>query len=200
MSPAHVRRCAAALTVTALVSACAPRGDAGSAGAVDASLVELRSAAALDSCRPGLSAALPDLTLPCLDGSPARPLRGVGTGTPTVVNVWASWCGPCVREVPELVAAAKAGAGRLDVVGVLTQDDERKGLDFAARTGMHYPSFVDDDGAVMRTFSPGPPVTVFLDGSGEVRYVKRGEITNGRVLEELVREHLGVDLTSPSSS
>ena len=49
--------------------------------------------------------ALPDLELPCLGSAggsaPALPLRRL-TGTPTVLNLWASWCAPCREELPAL--------------------------------------------------------------------------------------------------
>ncbi|KAF1015042.1 MAG: Thiol-disulfide oxidoreductase ResA [Stenotrophomonas maltophilia] len=51
--------------------------------------------------------ALPALVLPQLDGS-ALDLRRHATGRPLLVNVWASWCGPCIEEMPELARFAEA--------------------------------------------------------------------------------------------
>jgi thiol-disulfide isomerase/thioredoxin len=67
----------------------------------------LRKAAKLAPCPPGLGPELPDVTLPCLGGGKDVVLRGAAPGVPTLVNVWGSWCGPCVAEVPELVAFSK---------------------------------------------------------------------------------------------
>ncbi len=50
---------------------------------------------------------LPDLTLPTLDGAP---VALAATGTPTIVNVWATWCPPCRRELPHFTAAAAEGS------------------------------------------------------------------------------------------
>jgi thiol-disulfide isomerase/thioredoxin len=72
-----------------------------------ADLAQLRSAAQLEPCPAGLGPEVPDVSLPCLGGGKAVALRGAAPGVPTLVNVWGSWCGPCVAEVPELVAFSK---------------------------------------------------------------------------------------------
>lgn len=176
-----------ALTVAACANSTPPREASGR-------VVALRTAAALMPCPAGISTALPNLTLRCLGGGADVKLRAAGTGRPTLVNIWATWCGPCVREVPELVDLANRAAGRLDVVGVLNQDTPDNALEFARQYGMHYASVVDDDGAVLRSFSPGPPTTLFLDASGGLRYVQRGEIKNAHALQSLLRQHLQVDI------
>jgi len=163
-------------------------------------LAPLRAAAALRACPSGASAGLPAVTLPCLGGGPAVPLNAAGTGGPMVVNVWATWCSPCVREVPWFVDLAGDSAGRLDVLGVLTKDDVRNGLEFARQFGMHYPSVLDDDATVIPRLSPGPPVTLFLDAQGQVRHVQRGEIKDAQTLRELVRDHLGVQFPTRTAS
>jgi thiol-disulfide isomerase/thioredoxin len=111
-----------------------------------------------------------------------------------LVNVWASWCPPCVEEVPALIAFADKAAGRVGVVGVATEDAQDKALTFAAQFGMRYPSVVDDDGVVLRAFRPGPPVTLFLDASGRVAYKHSGKFRSTAEIEQLVREKLGVTL------
>lgn len=143
---------------------------------------------------PGISPELPAKTLPCLGEPGSIPLRNPGNGRPALVNVWATWCRPCVTEVPTLVRLARDASGRLDLIGILTQDTPRNGLEFARQTSMRYPSLIDDDGVVMRRFSPGPPVTLFLDSQGRIRHVQRGVIKDDRTLRQLVREHLGLDI------
>jgi cytochrome c biogenesis protein CcmG, thiol:disulfide interchange protein DsbE len=159
-----------------------------------AELAGLREAAGLPGCPAGLGPDLPDVVLPCLAGGPDVEVSAKASGRPTVVNVWASWCGPCVREVPLLAAFGERAADRVDLVGVLTQDSLRSALAFAEATGMDWPSLVDDDGAVMRAFSPAPPVTLFVTPDGRVAHVERGEFTDLAELEALAAEHLGVRL------
>ena len=159
-----------------------------------ADLAGLRRAAQLEPCPAGLGPKLPDLTLPCLGGGKAVALRGAAPGVPTLVNVWATWCGPCVREVPTLVAFSRKAAGKVAVVGVDTEDESDKALTFAAQYGMHYPSVVDIDGRVLRAYGSGPPVTLFVDAEGRVAHTEQGELHSVDEIEDLVAKHLGVTL------
>lgn len=111
-----------------------------------------------------------------------------------LVNVWATWCVPCAEEVPDLVALAAKAGDRLGIVGVLTTDTAERGLAFSRDFGIGYPSLVDDDGAVLRAFLPGPPVTLFLDAQGEVVATKSGAFRDLAEMEMLVARHLGVTL------
>lgn len=156
-------------------------------------LVALRSAAALEPCPAGLGPDLPDLALPCLGGGPDVRLDGRPPG-PLLVNIWGSWCAPCVDEVPDLVAFAGKAAGKVGVVGVLTTDTQQRGLAFAKDFGMHYPNIVDDDGLVRARYGGGTPLTLFVDADGTVAYVEAGKMDSLAEIEALVVEHLGVRL------
>lgn len=165
---------------------------AGTSGGSD--LAPLRRSAALTPCPTGLSPALPDVTLPCLGGGRPVALRGAGSGTPTLVNIWGSWCPPCIAEVPALVRFSAKAAGKVAVVGIDTEDDPKQALIFAAQHGMRYPSLVDDDKRVLREYGAGPPVTLLLDPAGRIRYAHRGELHSEAEIEQLVAQHLGVTL------
>ena len=157
-------------------------------------LADLRAAAALAPCPAGLGSAFPDLVLPCLGGGPSVALQAAPPGRPTLVNVWGSWCGPCAEEMPDLVAFAERAGDRVGLVGVLTTDTQERGLAFSRDFGVRWPSVVDDDGAVLRAFLPGPPVTLFVDADGVVVHRKSGKFSNLAELEALVAVHLGVAL------
>jgi thiol-disulfide isomerase/thioredoxin len=159
-----------------------------------ADLTTLRTAARLEPCPAGLGPELPDVTLGCLGGGNAVALRSSTPGRPTLVNIWGSWCGPCVAEVPELVSFAAKASGKVLVVGIDTEDDPVSALTFAAQHGMRYASVVDDDKVVLRTVAGGPPVTLFLDASGHVTYRHRGQFHSTAEIEKLVAQHLGVAL------
>lgn len=169
-------------------------GHADPRAAPDARVERLQLAAGLAPCPAGLGPELPDLVLPCLGGGDDVDLRSAAPGRPTLVNVWATWCPPCVDEVPDLVAFADKAGDRVGLVGVLTQDPATNGLEFARQFGMRYPSLVDEQGEVFRAFRPGPPVTLFLDASGRVVHKKSGKVADLAELEALVAEHLGVRL------
>ena len=159
-----------------------------------AHLTALRTAAGLDPCPSGLGGQLPDLRLDCLGGGPAVRLRGAAPGRPVLLNIWATWCGPCVREVPVLVDVARRAAGRVTVVGVDTEDVPAQALTFARQYAMHYASLVDPDGNVLRAYGAGPPITLLLDATGRVVFTHRGQLHSTRQVEDLLAAHLGVRL------
>lgn len=184
----------AALTgVLALLVAAFVVGQREDGPASDHELAALRSAAALQACPRGLGPDFPDASLPCLDGRSEVPLRGA-PGRPTLVNVWGTWCAPCVDEVPDLVAFAERAAGRVAVVGVLTTDSERNGLAFADQFDMRYPQIVDADGQVRARYGAGAPLTLFLDARGAVVHVESGAMDSVQEIADLTATHLGVRL------
>ena len=163
-------------------------------GAKTVDLGPLRRTANLAPCPAGLGTKLPDLTLPCLGGGKAVALRAAAPGVPTLVNVWATWCGPCVREVPTLVAFTRKAGAKVGVVGIDTEDESDKALTFASQYAVHYPSLVDVEGTVLRAYGSGPPITLFVAADGRVAYVKQGELHSVAEIEKLVATHLGVAL------
>lgn len=162
-----------------------------------ADVTALRAAAALDPCPAGLSPALPALTLACVGAPGSVPIAARGPGRPTLVNVWGTWCPPCVREAP-LLQQLHARTRAVGVVGVLTEDSVENALHFSTdpSLGFHvsYPSLDDPQGTVMRRYGSGPPITLFVAADGRIVHVQRGEMTSAAQLEALVRQHLGVVL------
>ena len=157
-------------------------------------LTALRTAAALDACPAGVGAGLPDFRFDCLGGGSPVSLRSSGPGTPMLVNMWATWCGPCVKEVPVLVDFAAKAAGKVAVLGVDTTDESDEALTFAAQYGMHYPSVVDPDGLLLRHYGGGPPITLLVDAQGKVITSHHGQLHSLAEVEKLVATHLGVRL------
>jgi cytochrome c biogenesis protein CcmG/thiol:disulfide interchange protein DsbE len=160
------------------------------------------SAQALASCpAPDAPAtagyALPDLSLPCLgaaQGAATVPLRRL-TGRPMVVNLWASWCGPCRAELPALARLARTAGGRLRVIGVASLDVPGNSVAFAADNRLPFPSLQDRDGDVERGLRRnGLPVTVLVRTEGTIAYVYQGAPLDDLSLRRLVRDKLGVDV------
>jgi cytochrome c biogenesis protein CcmG/thiol:disulfide interchange protein DsbE len=158
----------------------------------DQSLAPLRAQAALSACPTGISKELPALTLDCLGGGPPVALQGAPSGKPTLVNVYGSWCGPCLREMPILVAFSKASGGKVSLLGVDTEDEPRLALRFAQDVGQTWNAVVDPDGAVLRKYATGPPVTLFVDAAGVVKHVQVGPFSGVPELAALTKRYLGV--------
>jgi cytochrome c biogenesis protein CcmG, thiol:disulfide interchange protein DsbE len=186
-----VRRVALLLAGLALLAGC---GSASSPAAKAEDLSPLRASARLGPCPRAVSAELPALRLPCLSGGPDVDVAAGGPGVPTVVNMWATWCGPCVRETPLLVDLAARAGDRVALLGVATETEPRLALLFNRDLSVHYPSVVDADGALFRRYAGGLPVTLFVDASGRVVGRQVGEIKTRAQLDGLVARYLGVRL------
>jgi len=136
---------------------------------------------------------LPALTLPCPGGGSLD--LGRAPGVPTVVNLWASWCGPCREELPLMQDLADAAGDQLSVVGVVSKDGAPQAASFAADAGATFPSAFDGDGELMAELGLGAlPYTYLLDADGGIAYVQVGQIDSLDELRSLVAEHLGVTL------
>ena len=140
------------------------------------------------------ASALPDLALPCLGEGGEVPLRRL-TGTPTVLNLWASWCAPCKEELPAFSRLSADGRGKLRVLGVATKDVPGRAVEYAGQTGLPFPSLRDDNGDLLRSLRRlGPPVTVLLTADGSVADVYQGTPLTDTTLRALVKAKLGVDV------
>ena len=128
-----------------------------------------------------------DFDLPSLAGE-GRVRTADLRGAPLVVNFWASWCGPCRREMPALVAVAERFEGRVQFVGVNHQDNREDAVDFAASAGLSYVSGSDPDGEVARrTGLRGMPTTLFVDAEGRILERRTGEMTEATLAETIER-------------
>jgi cytochrome c biogenesis protein CcmG/thiol:disulfide interchange protein DsbE len=141
--------------------------------------------AAVKVYEPGTPA--PPLRLQGLDGRPVdlAALRG----RPVVVNFWATWCEPCVREFPLLARAATAHrADRLAVVGVLTGDRPSEARSFVRRHGATWPVGIDPDGATAAAWrAVGLPHTFFVRPDGTLASHHFSELTQPALDRQLAQ-------------
>jgi cytochrome c biogenesis protein CcmG, thiol:disulfide interchange protein DsbE len=192
------RRAAALLLgLGLLLSACTASGDGGDGGTTAAAPTTW--SAPLRACpeQPGRPASgaetLPPVSLPCPGGGELDLWRA--PGAPTVVNLWASWCGPCREELPLVQDLADLAGDRLSVVGVISKDGVPQADSFATDAGATFPSAYDRDGQLMDALGINVlPFTYLLDADGALVYTQVGPVESLDELRSLVAEHLGVQL------
>ncbi|MET0419765.1 MAG: TlpA disulfide reductase family protein [Actinoplanes sp.] len=148
------------------------------------------SAAPISAAAPATT--LPDLRLSCFTGESEialRELRG-----PAVINLWASWCGPCRDELPVMQRLADRAEGRLTVLGVDTGDSREAGSAFATDAGVRMPTLFDTEKKLLNALGQiRLPITVFVDSAG--RSTVHPLPLDARSLSEQVRKNTGVTVT-----
>ena len=137
--------------------------------------------------------ALPDLTLDCLGGGTPVRLSGLA-GTPTVINLWASWCAPCREELPLLAKAHRAYGDKVRIIGVDFDDSAPDAaLELAERSGVTYPLLSDPDAETKASLKViGLPQTVFVDAQGTMVATERVAFRSYADLKAAIEKHLGV--------
>jgi peroxiredoxin len=126
----------------------------------------------------GTNEPAPPLSLRDLDGNEVR--LEAFRGRTVVVNFWATWCAPCVAEMPSLarLRAALAPAG-VEVLAVNLQENAARIRPFAERLGLQFPIVRDHDGSVTRawgarvfptTYVVGPDQRIALVAVGDIEW------------------------------
>ena len=130
---------------------------------------------------PAIGTDLPVMTLAKLDGT-ASDLRHE-TGKVLLVNLWATWCGPCRAEIPDLEAVHNQYKGQnFEVVGISvdTSGTEQSVRDFVAEQKMTYPVLLDPEGKSIEVFKTSViPTSVLVDRNGKVVWFQRGTVDPG---------------------
>ena len=130
---------------------------------------------------------VPAFTLAALDGR-AVALPQAYAGRRVLLNLWASWCGPCIKEMPELDRFARSQAPNGTTVVGIALDDAAAVEAFLRRIPVSYPLLVDTPGprdAGVRLGNPKGvlPYSVLLDAQGRVLKQKIGPFRDGEIDE-----------------
>jgi peroxiredoxin len=122
-------------------------------------------------------ATAPDFTLHTMNGPNLRLQEQ--RGRVVMVNFWATWCGPCRQEMPQLDRLyQKYHAAGFVLLGVNVDDDQRKAAEVAGKLGVTFPVLLDTDKTVSKLYELSTmPSTVIIDREGKVRYVHRGYLS-----------------------
>jgi thiol-disulfide isomerase/thioredoxin len=192
---------AAVVLLGGLLSGCtsdpAPPGEA----KVDVdtrALRQVKQAAGIEDCEPGTAdGGLPDVTLPCLGGGPDVDLSTLQG--PMIVNLWQSFCAPCLKEMPALQEFHEKYGDQVPVLGIDSTDVQpQAALEFAKKVGVTYPLLADPGGDLsgQKPFPriTGYPYIAIIDADGDIAYQQFGGVDSYDDLVDLVDEHLGTDL------
>ena len=139
-----------------------------------------------------LPASAADVTLSPLDGRPDRKLGELLGSKPVVVNFYASWCGPCITEMPAFEQVHREVGDKVTIIGIAYQDSDEDARATVDRTGVTYPTF-GESGQDAVTYFGGisMPTSVFIDAGGNVVDVRSRAIDEDQ-LRSALEDRFGI--------
>lgn len=127
----------------------------------------------------------PDFELTSLEGREIK--LSNFRGTPVMLNFWATWCGYCVMEMPDMQAVFREmqtmpEEERVEILSVNLLQSERSGFkdvkSFLEKTGYEFAVLLDEKSVVANAYRvSGIPVSFFVDRGGVIRYIHTGPLT-----------------------
>jgi thiol-disulfide isomerase/thioredoxin len=107
-------------------------------------------------------------------------------GEPVLIDIWATWCGPCLAALPKLAEIYKEARDKgLVLLSVDRDEDAKKAVDFLARKNYAWPDFHDDGEMEELIGSSGIPRTLLIDAKGKVVY--DGSFDDDRVRQKIAK-------------
>ncbi|TDM26954.1 TlpA family protein disulfide reductase [Macrococcoides caseolyticum] len=105
----------------------------------------------------------------------------------TIINMWASWCEPCKKEMPEFVTYGKEMPNHVGLIGFNVQDNPENRDAFIDKYQPTYPMYILDEATMKRYKIYNIPTTIFVDKQGKVLKTYVGEL-NQQKIEEIIRQ------------
>ncbi|HVL80334.1 MAG TPA: TlpA disulfide reductase family protein [Actinomycetota bacterium] len=113
-------------------------------------------------------------------------------GRPLVINTWASWCRPCVEEMPHFQSVYEEVSPRVRFLGLNIRDTAPAAEELVASTGVRYPLAADPVGDTYLSLRlVGMPTTLFVSSEGRVVHRHTGPLTRSE-LRSAISRHLDV--------
>jgi len=115
----------------------------------------------------GDESSLPDVEIVSLDGTETTSLADLEG--PAVINLWATWCAPCRREIPAFEEVHQARSDEVRFVGINVGEDADVAAEYLAEVGATYDQYSDSEGYVITELdTTAMPVTIVIDADGEI--------------------------------
>lgn len=147
----------------------------------------ITSGCSLDGA-PGVGRDAPDFNLPDLAGKDTFLLAF--RGKPVLLNIWASWCGPCVAEMPliQQIYETRADEG-LVILAVNSGESIAQVKEFMQTNGYSFPVLLDTEQAVTLKYGVrGIPTTFFINGDGKIADMRVGAFESKAQIEDSLKK------------
>jgi len=128
----------------------------------------------------------PDFTRPGFDGRPVS--LSAARGKLVLLDFWASWCAPCMVELPHLIELQKRHAGRLQIIGVSMDDNRSSAAQAVKSYPVNYP-LVMGDATIGKLYGGvlGLPEIFLIGRDGKILKTWRGDIKPGELDTTIAR-------------
>lgn len=179
-----------AVGVAAVVGIVASRDDGPTVARLDPSVTVTFGEPGIEAPAKLNGTALPDGTFTRLDGAGTATFASL-KGKPAIVNLWSQTCVPCVKEMPLFDALAQRLGDQVRVVGLNSGDTLSQAQKFAAKVGVSYDLWLDDDRRATTALKvTALPMTVFVAADGTIVRTKLGAFDEAD-LDAAVQELVG---------
>ena len=132
----------------------------------------------------------PDFTGELIDGTSIT--LSELQGKPVIINFWATWCGPCVKEMPAFERLKDDFGDKIGIIAVNCGDDAETVKDFVEENGYTFPVVLDEEYSISMLYPTNSiPYTVVLDAEGKVTHISTGAL-DADTMYERYKEALGV--------